>query len=63
MFVDIYRAGFVVTAIAGGCISVFCYGSYSRNDLSGIALLALTGALSGIAFWLLAMNDYLGLKR
>ena len=60
---DIYRAGFIVAAIIGGAVAVYCYGSYASWELDGIVLLVVTGALSGIAYWLVVMNDYLGLKR
>jgi len=61
--VDIYKAGLVISAIVGGTLAVFCYGSYAGYDLSGTALLAIAGAASGIAFWLLYMNDYLGFPK
>ena len=61
--VDVYRVGFVVAAIVGGSLAAYCYGSYASWELDGIILLAVTGALSGIAYWLFAMNDYLGLKQ
>jgi len=63
MFDDIYRTGFTVTAIVDGVLALFCYGSYAGYDDSGMVLLAATGALTGIALWLLFMNDYLGPKR
>ena len=62
MFIENYRAGLVISAVAGGLIAMFCYGSYA-GDLEGYSLLAITGALSGVAFWLLYINDYLGLPK
>src|SRR3954463_3894135 len=62
MPLDTYQAGFIVCGLAGATIAAFCYGSYA-GDLEGYTLLALTGALSGIAYWLLTMNEHLGLPN
>jgi hypothetical protein len=60
MFVDNYRAWLTLAAIAGGVVAVWAYGSYAGYDDSGMLLLAITGALSGVAYWLVFINDYLG---
>jgi hypothetical protein len=57
---DNYKAWLIFSAVAGGVVALFAYGSYAGFDDSGIVLLAITGALSGIAYWLLYINDYLG---
>lgn len=62
MPLDFYHLGFIVCGLAGAAISCFCYGSYA-GDLEGYSLLAVTGALSGIAFWFLKMNEYLDLPK
>ncbi len=54
-----YKTGLIGSAIIGGAIASYCYGSYS-DDFLGYAILAVTGASSGIAFWVLYMNDHLG---
>jgi hypothetical protein len=62
VFVEYYRAGLIVSAVIGSIIAMFCYGSYA-GDLEGYSLLGITGSLSGVAFWLLYANDYLGFHK
>ncbi|HEY2416147.1 MAG TPA: hypothetical protein VGI40_28150 [Pirellulaceae bacterium] len=62
MFVENYRAGLIISAVVGSVVAMLCYGSYA-GDLEGYSLLAMTGALSGVAFWLLYINDYLGISK
>lgn len=62
MFIDGYRAGLIISAVIGSVGAMFCYGSYA-GDFEGYSLLAITGALSGVAFWLLYINDYLGVSK
>jgi hypothetical protein len=62
MSLDIYHLGFVVCALAGAAIALFCYGSQSDGP-DCYTILAVTGALSGIAYWFLYMNDGLGLPK
>jgi hypothetical protein len=60
LFVEHYRAWLIFAGIVGGVAALWAYGSYAGYDDSGIVLLAITGALSGVAYWLLFINDYLG---
>jgi hypothetical protein len=61
--IDHYNVGLVVAALIGAALAVYAYGSYTRGDLAGYSILAVTGAASGIAFWVLYMNDYLGFPK
>jgi hypothetical protein len=63
VFVDNYREWLIFAALAGGAMALFAYGSYAGFDDSGIVLLAITGALSGIAYWLVFINDFLGTPK
>jgi len=62
MSLDTYHLGFIVCGLAGAAIAVFCYGSYN-DGLDCDAILALTGVLSGIAYWLLYMNNHLSIPQ
>jgi hypothetical protein len=62
MFVENYRTGLLICALAGCGVAVWAYGSYA-TDFAGYSLLAITGALAGIAFWLLYINDYLSISK
>ena len=63
MFFEIgHRAGLVISGLIGCAVAVYCYGS-EANDLSLFLTLAITGAASGIASWLVMVNGYLNLHK